>query len=63
MVELELLEDENDRNELKAILEKHLAHTGSVLAKSLLKDWPAACKRFVKVIPVGYKALLRDESN
>ena len=38
-------------------------YTGSKKAKSLLSDWENSCKRFIKVIPVGYKALLKDDSN
>ena len=63
MVELELLDDPEDRRELKKIIEKHHRYTGSATAKSLLSDWENSCKRFIKVIPVGYKMLLKDESN
>ena len=63
MVELELMEDPSDCEELKQILEKHVRYTGSPLAASLLSDWEGSCKRFVKVMPVGYKMLLKDESN
>ncbi len=63
MVELELLDDPEDRRELKKILERHLRYTGSAIAKSLLSDWENGWKRFIKVIPVGYKMLLKDESN
>ena len=63
MVELELMEDPSDCEELKQILEKHVRYTGSPLAASLLSDWEESCKRFVKVMPVGYKMLLKDESN
>ncbi|MBQ9689768.1 MAG: hypothetical protein IJV47_04080, partial [Candidatus Methanomethylophilaceae archaeon] len=63
MVELELVEDASDRRELKGILEDHLRYTGSSKAAELLSDWDSSCKRFVKVIPVGYKMLLKDESN
>ena len=63
MVELELVDDPGDRKELKTILERHLRCTGSKKAKALLSDWENSCKRFIKVIPVGYKALLKDDSN
>ena len=63
MVELELLDDPEDRRELKKILERHHRYTGSAIAKSLLSDWENSWKRFIKVIPVGYKMLLKDESN
>ena len=63
MVELELLDDPADRKDLKKILERHLRYTGSKKAKELLSDWEGSCKRFIKVISVGYKMLLKDESN
>ena len=45
------------------ILERHLGYTGSQKARSLLSDWENSCRRFLKVIPVGYKMLLKDDSN
>ncbi len=63
MVELELVDDPEDRKDLKMILERHLKYTGSPKAKSILSDWENSCKRFIKVIPAGYKALLKDDSN
>ena len=63
MVEIELLDDQKDRDALKAILQNHVRYTGSRKAESLLEDWEGSCKRFIKVMPVGYKMLLKDESN
>jgi glutamate synthase (ferredoxin) len=63
MVELEVMDDPEDRRELKKIIEKHHRYTGSRIAKELLSDWENSCRRFIKVIPVGYKMLLKDESN
>ena len=63
MVEIELLDDPKDREILKKIIEDHHRYTGSRKAESLLKDWEGSCKRFIKVMPVGYKALLKDDSN
>ena len=63
MVELEPLDDQADRDALRVVLERHLAYTGSEKARSLLSDWDASCRRFLKVIPVGYKMLLKDDSN
>ena len=63
MVEIELMDDPKDREDLKRILEDHLRYTGSRKAEALLEDWDGSCKRFIKVMPVGYKMLLKDESN
>ncbi len=63
MVELELVDSKHDRDELRRMIEDHLRYTGSSLAKSLLEDWDNSCRNFIKVIPVGYKMLLADDSN
>ncbi len=63
MVEIELLDDPADREDLRKILEDHVRYTDSSKAKALLSDWENSCSRFIKVIPVGYKMLLKDESN
>ncbi|WP_432932590.1 glutamate synthase large subunit [Microbispora sp. CA-135349] len=57
MVELEALDDE-DAEFLRDIVERHLAETGSTVAKALLEDWDAALGRFVKVMPSDYKRVL-----
>lgn len=63
MVELEPLEDPADIEELRFILERHLRYTGSAKARKLLSHWEESLRRFLKVIPVGYKMLMKDESN
>jgi glutamate synthase (NADPH/NADH) large chain len=63
MVEIDLMDDPKDREDLKRILSDHLKYTGSKKAESLLSDWENSCDRFIKVMPVGYKMLLKDESN
>ncbi len=63
MVEIDLMDDPKDREDLKRILTDHLKYTGSKKAESLLSDWENSCDRFIKVMPVGYKMLLKDESN
>ncbi|MBB5191359.1 glutamate synthase (NADPH/NADH) large chain [Silvimonas terrae] len=45
---------------LKALVEQHLAATGSPRAKAILADWPAARARFVKVFPNEYRRALKD---
>ncbi len=63
MVEIETIEDEEDRDELRTILTDHLKYTGSRKAEEILSDWNENCGRFVKIIPAGYKMLLKDDSN
>ncbi|MBP2375201.1 glutamate synthase large subunit [Paeniglutamicibacter psychrophenolicus] len=49
--------DEVDCALIKELLSKHVAHTGSALASSLLADWPVAAARITKVLPRDYAAV------
>jgi glutamate synthase (NADPH/NADH) large chain len=57
MVEIEAL-DEEDSEFLREIVERHLAETGSTVAKALVADWETARERFAKVMPTDYKRVL-----
>jgi glutamate synthase domain-containing protein 3 len=59
LVELEPLEDE-DVAAVRALVQEHLLHTGSVLAEHVLDDWRLQLPRFVKVMPRDYKRALAD---
>ena len=49
--------------DLKAIIEKHVLYTDSKKGESLVADWDASLKNFVKIMPTEYKkALLRLET-
>ena len=68
MVELERLEDAEERAEVRRMIERHLEHTGSVPARTVLADWTRSVDDFVKVTPTDYKRVLRaralaDESD
>ena len=58
MVDLEALTDD-DRDELKALITRHVEETDSAVGAALLGDWPAASARFTKVMPQDYKRVLR----
>ena len=45
------LDSDADEALLRTLLEEHAAHTGSLRAKALLADWPAARAAFWKVAP------------
>ena len=51
---------EADADELRALVEEHLARTGSAVAERLLEDWGSAVPQFVKVVPHDYKRALED---
>ena len=57
MVELETMSEE-DKAEVKAMIEKHFKHTGSDPAEWVLENWNTAVDLFVKVMPKDYKAVL-----
>lgn len=58
MVELTLLDSEEDEREVLTLLAKHIAATGSPLARRLLASWPDVRSRFIKVMPIEYKKRL-----
>ncbi|HET9053296.1 MAG TPA: glutamate synthase subunit alpha, partial [Cyclobacteriaceae bacterium] len=60
MVALERM-DEQDRLEVKEMIEKHFKHTGSDPAEWILENWEVASNLFVKVMPKDYKAVLEKQ--
>ena len=51
-----------DEAELKAMLERHAAYTGSRKAKAVLDNWDREKGRFVKVFPMEYRRALGEMS-
>ncbi|HYG19469.1 MAG TPA: glutamate synthase large subunit [Ohtaekwangia sp.] len=60
MVELETMEEE-DKTEVKAMIQRHFKYTGSDPAEWVLENWDAAVELFVKVMPRDYKAVLQKQ--
>jgi glutamate synthase (ferredoxin) len=61
MVDIEALEDAEDVDLVRGLLERHRQYTGSTVADALLRDWPAAACKFVKVMPVEYRRVLLEQ--
>jgi glutamate synthase domain-containing protein 2/glutamate synthase domain-containing protein 3 len=61
MVDLDLL-DRDDESELRVLISRHAAFTGSRVAKRILADWGQARDRFVKVFPMEYRQGIALES-
>jgi len=61
MVSLEPLEEAEDVGLVQGLLERHREYTGSTVAGALLVDWPAAAKRFLKVMPNEYRRVLLEQ--
>ena len=66
MVDLEALDVEEEIEEVKELLRRHLRYTGSTVAERILGSWQTMEAKFVKVIPKDYKramtAMKRAES-
>ncbi len=45
---------------LRDLVERHFKYTGSEQAKTILRDWDTARKRFIKVFPTEYKRALGE---
>jgi glutamate synthase domain-containing protein 3 len=58
MVNLEPL-DQEDMDEVRELVERHLEYTGSDAARWVLDNWDVAVSEFVKVMPVEYRNALR----
>jgi glutamate synthase (NADPH/NADH) large chain len=59
MVELESLVDESDIWLVYGLVENHLRHTGSAVARRVLDHWAHLVPQFVKVMPTDYKRVLQ----
>ncbi|MFP3090090.1 glutamate synthase large subunit [Treponema sp. TIM-1] len=60
MVELSGLDNEEDENFVKDLLNRHVYWTGSAYGKSILDNWADYAPKFVKVLPVEYKRALQQ---
>jgi glutamate synthase (NADPH/NADH) large chain len=60
MVELSGLDNEEDENFVKEMINKHVYWTGSAWGKSILDNWAEYGPQFVKVLPVEYKRALQQ---
>ncbi len=60
MIELQTVSEEEDKAELKSMLEKHLKYTDSPVARRILDDWEGSLPGFVKVMPYEYKRVLEE---
>jgi glutamate synthase (ferredoxin) len=61
MVDLEKLDDAEDLDLVRGLLERHREYTGSTVAEWMLADWPKVAKKFVKVMPRDYKRVLLEQ--
>ena len=57
MVDLDEL-DEEDRQVVKDLLNKHVEYTNSTVAQNILENWSDYQNKFIKVMPKDYKRVL-----
>ena len=58
MVDLESVDETEEKIWLRETIERHQQYTGSQRAENLLKNWDEVLAKFVKVMPIEYKAVL-----
>jgi glutamate synthase (ferredoxin) len=58
MVALEKLEDPEEIQQVRQLIENHQKYTQSTRAAAVLKNWDATLPKFVKVMPRDYKRVL-----
>ncbi len=61
MVGLGAVEEPEEVGALKALVERHVACTGSQLGERLLADWKTTLSRFVKVWPHDYRRMVESQ--
>ena len=61
MVDLDEL-DQDDLAILHKMIRNHFTYTSSELALEMLNDWDVVSKRFIKVMPRDYKAILEKKN-
>ena len=58
LVLMEKIEQRNEKEELKKIIEAHVKYTGSAKGQQILDDFDNMVGRFKKIIPADYKEML-----
>ena len=58
MVDLEPLIADEDVEEVKELLRRHVRYTQSTVAERILKQWDEMQPKFVKVMPKDYKRVI-----
>ena len=53
---------DDEMNQVKAKLEKHVLLTGSALAQSILVDWPDTAGKFLKILPQDFERVLQAQT-
>src|SRR6185437_3623184 len=60
MVVLETLDEPEDLDLVRGLLDRHRRYTQSAVADRILTDWRANASKFVKVMPLEYRRVLLE---
>jgi len=60
LVELFPVEEKEDVEELKQLIENHHKYTESAVAKRILDNWSETLPQFIKVYPTDYRRVLEE---
>ncbi|WP_321777899.1 glutamate synthase large subunit [Sulfurimonas sp.] len=61
-VDLDSVDNDTDEKELKDMIENYITYTNSKEAKEILANWEEAKNAFIKVMPVDYKRVLKEQA-
>jgi len=61
-VDLDRVETDADEVELKGMIENYIKYTSSKEAKVILDNWKDNKEKFIKVMPVDYKRVLKEQA-
>ena len=59
-VDLLPVEEPEDVEELKRLIEEHLKSTQSSVARKILDEWEETLPKFIKVYPMDYRRVLEE---
>ena len=62
-VELFEVNEKEDIQQLKVLIEEHYQSTQSAVAKKVLDDWEETLSSFVKVYPTDYRRVIEELKN
>ncbi|MDJ0305562.1 glutamate synthase large subunit [Dehalobacter sp.] len=60
LILMEKITSEKELKEIREMIRKHVAHTGSPLGRKVLDDWAVYAPRFTKIIPKDYKKMMEN---
>ena len=61
IVDLLPVEEDEDINQLKSLVEEHFLYTQSSVAKIVLDEWEETLPKFIKVYPRDYRRIIEEQ--